>query len=65
MLSTDFSTNCAPNFSQNTDILITLGNTKTKDFECTIAYNKIESCRVMFFYISTLFLCNVQWEWVE
>jgi len=33
MLSMDFLTTCAPYFIQNTDILITLGNTsvKTKD----------------------------------
>jgi len=33
MLSTDFSTNCAPNSIQNADNLITLGNTsaETKD----------------------------------
>jgi len=38
----DFSTNCAPNFIQNTDILITLGNTsaENKGLECTIAYNR-------------------------
>jgi len=37
MLSTDFSTNRTPNFIQNTDILITLGNTsaENKGFECT------------------------------
>jgi len=45
MLSTDFSTNCAPNF-QNTDILITPGNTSAENR--IIAYNNIES----FFYIS-------------
>jgi len=34
----------APNFIQNTDILITLRNTsiENKGFECTIAYNDIE-----------------------
>jgi len=38
-------TNCAPNYIQNTDILITLGNksAKNKGLECTIAYNNIES----------------------
>jgi len=31
MLSTDFSTNCALNFIQNTDNLITLGNTSAEN----------------------------------
>jgi len=31
MLSTDFSTNCAPNFIEITDILITLGNTSVEN----------------------------------
>jgi len=31
MLSTDFSTNYAPNFIRNTDILITLGNTNAEN----------------------------------
>jgi len=31
MLSTDFSTNCAPNIIQNTDILITLDNTSAEN----------------------------------
>jgi len=31
MLSTNFSTNCASNFDQNTDILITLGNTAAEN----------------------------------
>jgi len=45
MLSTDFSTNCAPNFFENSDNLITLGNTyaENKGLECTIAYNNIEN----------------------
>jgi len=45
MLTADFSTNCVPNFIQNTDILITFGNTSAKNqgLECTIAYNNIES----------------------
>jgi len=45
-MSTDFSTNCAPNFIQNmSDNLITLGNTnaENKGLECTIAYNNVES----------------------
>jgi len=44
MLSTVFSTDCAPNFIQNTDILITLGYTcaENKGLE-SIAYNNIES----------------------
>jgi len=33
MLSTNFSTNCASNFDQNTDILITLGNTADNNIE--------------------------------
>jgi len=45
MLTTDFSTNCALKFIQNTDSLITLGNTsaESKRLGCTIAYNNIES----------------------
>jgi len=41
MVSTDFSKNCAPNFIQNTNILITFGNmsAENKGLECTIAYN--------------------------
>jgi len=41
------STNCAPNFIQNTDILITLGITsaENKGLECTISYNNIIECR--------------------
>jgi len=31
MLSTDLSTNCAPNFIQNADILVTLGNTSAEN----------------------------------
>jgi len=44
MFSTDLWTNCAPNFIQNTDILIPLGNTsaKNKGLECTIAYNRLQ-----------------------
>jgi len=44
MLNLGFSTNSAPNFIQNNDILMTLGNTnaKNKGLEC-IAYNNIES----------------------
>jgi len=39
------SANYAPNVIQNTDILISLGNTSSenKGLECTIAYNNIES----------------------
>jgi len=38
-------TYCAPNFIQNTDILISLGNTSAeeKGLEYTIAYNNIGS----------------------
>jgi len=46
MLSTNFSTYCAPNYIQNTDNIITLGNTyecRKKGLECTIAYTNIES----------------------
>jgi len=46
MLSTEFPTNCASNFIQNTDILTTLGNMSDENngLECTIAYNNhIES----------------------
>jgi len=44
-LSIEFSTNCAPNFIQNSNILITLGNTnaENKGLECAIAYNDIKS----------------------
>jgi len=53
-LSTDFSTKCAPNFFQNTDILITLGTSaENKRLECTIAYNKSEvGFQIMLFYIN-------------
>jgi len=45
MFSTDFSTNYAPNFIENTDILIILGNTscENKGLECTIACNNSKS----------------------
>jgi len=38
------------NFIQNTDILITLGNTKTENegLECTIAYNNINFDQLLF-----------------
>jgi len=36
MLSTDFSTNCALNFIQNTNILITLGNPSAENKGLTI-----------------------------
>jgi len=44
-VSTDILTNCAPNFIQNCDVLITLGNmsAENKEIECTIAYNNIEN----------------------
>jgi len=44
-LSTDFLTIRAPNFIQNTNILITFGKTSVENIglECTIAYNNIES----------------------
>jgi len=44
MFSTDFSTNCTPNFIQNTDNWITLGNTSAENqgLECTISYSNIE-----------------------
>jgi len=38
MLTADFSTNCVPNFIQNTDILITLGNTSAENSFLTL-YN--------------------------
>jgi len=45
MLSTDFSTNCAPH--QNTDILITLGNTSVENkLTCTME----SMFQNMFFY---------------
>jgi len=46
-------TNYAPNFLQNTDILITLENTsgENKGLECTITYDNIES---RFFTIAAL-----------
>jgi len=45
MLSTNFSTKCAPSFIQNTDNLINLGNksAENKGLEYTFAYNNIES----------------------
>jgi len=45
MFDVDLSTNCAPNFIQNTDILITLENTgaESKGLEFTIAYINIKS----------------------
>jgi len=50
-LSTDFSTNCALIFIQNTDNLITLGNMS----ECTIAYNNIERRFPNHLFISTFY----------
>jgi len=45
MLRTDFSTNsnCAPNFIQNTDILITLREYDCRKQKLECAYNNIES----------------------
>jgi len=43
MLSMDISTNCAPNFIQNADILIGNTSAENKELECTITYNNIES----------------------
>jgi len=52
MLSTDFF----DNFIQNTDILITLGNTndENKRLKCTIAYNNTISRFLNHVFISTL-----------
>jgi len=52
-VSTDFTINCAPNFIQNSDNLITLANTsaENKGLKCTIPYNMVSKpC----FFISTL-----------
>jgi len=58
MLSADFLTDCAPNFIQNTDILITitLGNTsaENKGLECTFTYNNIENRFPNHDFVSTL-----------
>jgi len=54
MLSTDFSSNCAPNFIQSTVILITLGNmsAENKGFVCTIAYNNIQTMLLYIYNIN-------------
>jgi len=56
-LSTDFSTNYAPNFIQNTDILITLGNTSAKNIELefSISYDNIENFQTMFIILTYAF----------
>jgi len=41
MLSTDFTTNCAPTFIENTDILITLENTSNRK-QRTWMYNRLQ-----------------------
>jgi len=47
-LSTDFSTNCAPNSIQNIDNLITLGNTNAENLSAQSL--TITSKAVMFFF---------------
>jgi len=42
VLRTDFSINCAPNFIQNTDILITLGNAKGVPKKRTWVHNRLQ-----------------------
>jgi len=59
MLSTDFLINCAPNFIQNTYILIALGNAsaENKGLECTFAYNNIENR-----FPNPVFLYQICWN---
>jgi len=67
MLSTGFSTNCAPNFFQNSDNLITFGNmsTENKGLNCIVAYNNIISrFPNHIFYINFVLIDHIGFDFI-